>query len=95
MLGVSVGVSMGVSVAVSVQLAFSDLICKEHHDGVASRSRRCVFHSKRVIVVLDDVEVDVYLSWPDHAHRTLYPNTHITCTNISTTFTSHQIRFSH
>lgn len=55
------------------------LVGKQHHDGVVSGAWRRVLHRERVVVILDDVEVDVSLGWTDHARSTLDPDADVTC----------------
>lgn len=57
----------------------SHLVSEQHHDGVLTGARRCVLHRERVVVVLDDVEVDVGLCRTHHTWSTLDPNADITC----------------
>lgn len=49
----------------------SYLVGKEHHDGVAPRSRGSVLDGKGVVVILDDVKVDVRLGRADHPRGAL------------------------
>lgn len=56
----------------------SHLVSEKHHDGVLTGTWRHVLHCERVIIVLDDVEVDVGLRRSDHTWSTLDPNAHIT-----------------
>lgn len=58
---------------------FPHLVSEQHHDGVVARPRGRVFNSEGVIVVLDDVKVNVSLSWAHHTRGTLDPNADVSC----------------
>lgn len=57
----------------------SHLICKQNHDGVLTRAGGRVLYCKRIVVILDDVKVNVSLSWSHHTRSTFYPDANITC----------------
>lgn len=56
------------------QSLYSNLVCKQHHDGVSAWTGGSVLDSKGVIVILDDVKVDVCLSRANHPWGTLDSN---------------------
>lgn len=57
-----------------VEKLYSNLVSKQHHDGVSARTWGSVLDSEGVIVILDDVKVDVCLSRADHSRGALDSN---------------------
>lgn len=68
----------GLDAARTMRRCRTHLVSKQDHDGVASSSRRSVFHREGIIVIPDDVKVDIGLCRSNHPRSALNANTDVT-----------------